>query len=84
MIFIRSTCKEDDISTDQINHENYRNNVFLPYVQLTRKNYLRREGWDIGDEVDDDHVWIGWQVRCCLVDALLMRCCCVVDVLLIC
>ena len=60
LVFIRSTRKKDDISTNQLNHENYRNNVFLPYVQATSKHYLKREGWDIGDEVEDDHVWIGW------------------------
>ena len=62
LVFLRSTEKEDSISTDQINHEAYINDIFLPYVQSTRQHYLRREGWVVGDEIDDDNVWVGWQV----------------------
>ena len=63
IVFIRSTSKEDDISTDQLNHELYRKQVFLPWVEETRENYLRLEGWKGGDDVDDDNIWVGWQVR---------------------
>ena len=65
LVFLRSTNAEDDISTDQVNHIKYRNDVFLPWVQSTRESYLRKEGWHPGDEVDTDHVWVGWQVRLC-------------------
>ena len=65
LVFLRSTKKEELISTDQINHVQYRNNVFLPYVVKCREHYLRREEWKGGDQVDDDNVWIGWQVSCC-------------------
>ena len=63
LVFLRSTNVEDDISTDQINHTKYRNDVFIPWVQNTRESYLRKEGWHPGDEVDTDHVWVGWQVH---------------------
>ena len=61
IVFLRSTKKDEAISTDELNHSRYRIEVFLPYVQSTRANYLRMEGWEPGDEVDDDHVWVGWQ-----------------------
>ena len=60
--FLRSTRKEDDVSTDQQNHIKYRNEIFLPFVEKTRESYLRREGWNAGDEVDIDNIWVGWQV----------------------
>ena len=59
LVFLRSSKKEDEISTDQINHEQYHNNIFLPYVAKTRKHYLQREGWTESDPVDDENVWIG-------------------------
>ena len=62
VVFIRSTKKEEEVSTDQINHEKYRNEVFLPYIERTIAYYLQREGWEPGIEVDDEYVWIGWQV----------------------
>ena len=61
-VFLRSTKKEDMISTDQINHRQYRNNVLLPYIAKCRKHYLQSEEWKQGDPVDDDNVWINWQV----------------------
>ena len=36
--------------------------MFLPYVVKYREHYLRREEWKGGDQVDDDNVWINWQV----------------------
>ena len=45
IIFLRSTKKDEAISTDQLNHEKYRREVFLPYVESTRANYLRCKGW---------------------------------------
>ena len=62
LIFIRSTKKDDEVSTDQLNHEIYRNIVFLPFVEQVRQHYLQNEGWEVGDEIDDDHIWVGWQV----------------------
>ena len=35
LVFLRNTNKENTISTDQINHTKYRNEVFLPFVQST-------------------------------------------------
>ena len=67
LVFIRSTNKEIDVSTDQLNHEYYRNEVFLPYIEETRATYLRRECWTPGDEVEDDHVWVGWQVSIVII-----------------
>ena len=49
------------MSTDQRNHVQYRNDVFLPWVESTREHYLRREGWKCGDDVDDDNWWVGCQ-----------------------
>ena len=72
LVFLRSTKKEEEISTDQINHEQYRNDIFLPFVAKTRKHYLQREGWIEGDPVDDENVWVGWQVRCGLIFFVLM------------
>ena len=63
IIFLRNTRKEDEISTDQLNHVRYRQEVFLPYVEATRAHYLRREGWEGDDDVEDEHLWVGWQVR---------------------
>ena len=40
LVFLRNTNKDDDISTDQINHTKYRNEVFLPFVQSTRRTVL--------------------------------------------
>ena len=62
---MRSTKEEEEVSTDQINHEKYRKEVFLPYIERTRAYYLQREGWEPGIEVDDEYVWIGWQLRWC-------------------
>ena len=62
LIFLRSTKESDEVSTDQMNHEYYRNNVFLPFVAKTRQHYLSREKWNPGDPVDDEYVWSGWQV----------------------
>ena len=56
IIFLRSTKKDEAISTDELNHSRYRIEVFLPYVQSTRANYLRKEGWEPDDKVDNDHV----------------------------
>lgn len=36
--------------------------IFLPYVETTRAHYLQREGWEVGDDVEDKDVWVGWQV----------------------
>ena len=44
LVFIRSTKKEDETSTDQLNHELYRNTVFLPYIEEVRQHFLRNEG----------------------------------------
>ena len=63
LVFLRNTNKEDDISTDQLNHMKYRNEVFLPYVQKTRENYLQQEEWRDGDDVDEEHTWVAWMVR---------------------
>ena len=54
--------KDDLISTDQLNHEQYRNDVFLPYIAKCREHYLQSEEWKQGNPVDDDNVWINWQV----------------------
>ena len=69
LVFIGSTINEDKVSTDQLNHEYYRNEVFLPYIEETRATYLRREGWTPGDKVEDEHVWVGWQV------SVMIACC---------
>ena len=66
IVFLRSSKQEDEISTDQINHEQYRNNIFLPYVAKTREFYQQSEGWEEGDPVDDDNLWVGWQVCFCI------------------
>ena len=63
IVFLRSSSKEDEISTDQTNHEQYRNNIFLPFVSSNRKHYGHREGWTEGDPIDDENVWVVWQVR---------------------
>lgn len=62
LIFLRSTKEGDEISTDQLNHEHYRNKVFLPFVEKNRKHYIKEDEWQPGDPVDDDYVWAGWQV----------------------
>ena len=62
VIFLRSTTKESEISTDQENHQKYRQDVFLPFVQNCRQYYLQKEGWLNGDAIDDEHLWVGWQV----------------------
>ena len=62
LIGCSDTNKENTISTDQINHTKYRNEVFLPFVQSTRENYLQRDGWQDGDDVDDEHTWVSWMV----------------------
>ena len=28
----------------------------------TRQFYLQRYGWEGGDDIDDDNLWVGWQV----------------------
>ena len=48
------------MSTDQINHIRYRNEVFIPYAQRTRGKYVQREGWVDGDAIDDECLWVGW------------------------
>ena len=53
MIFLRSTEPGSDVSTDQLNHEKYRN-------ESTREFYLPREVWTRNDPVVDDNVWINW------------------------
>ena len=60
-MFLRSTKKEEIVSTDQLNHEKYRREVFLPYIESTRANYLQCEGWEPGDAIEDDHLWVNWQ-----------------------
>lgn len=40
VVFIRSTKKEEEVSTDQLNYEKYRNEVLLPYIERTRAYYL--------------------------------------------
>ena len=65
LIFLRNTKNGAEVSTDQLNHEYYRNKVFLPFVENTRKYYLQKEGWNPGDPVEDDYLWAGWQVRIC-------------------
>ena len=62
LVFLRNTNKEDEISTDQVNHTKYRNNVFLPWVQKTREHYLKQEGFQRGDNIDDEHTWVSWMV----------------------
>ena len=62
LVFLRNTSKQDVISTDQLNHIKYRNEVFLPYIKSTREHYLQRERWMGGDEIEDDNIWVGWQV----------------------
>ena len=82
LVFLRSTKKEELISTDQINHIQYRNNVFLPFIEKTREHFLQSEGWKSGDPVADDYVWINWQVCYCtftfffLIGMLFWDCCC--------
>ena len=61
-VFFRSTKKEDMISADQLNHKQYRNNIFLPYIAKCREYYLRSEEWKQGDPVDDNNLWTNWQV----------------------
>ena len=61
VIFLRSTKKQELVSTDQLNHEKYRREVFLPYVESTGANYLLCEGWEPGDKVEDKHLWVNWQ-----------------------
>ena len=63
LVFLRNTSSNDNISTDQRNHIQYRNDVFLPWVESTRQFYLRREGWEGGDAIDDDNLWVGWKIR---------------------
>ena len=63
LVFLRSSTKEDKTSTDQLNHEQYCNLNFLPFVSATRKHYMSREGWTDGDPIDDENFWVGWQVR---------------------
>ena len=50
------------ISTDQINHIQYRKNIFLPYIVKCHEHYPRREKWKGGGQVDDDNIWINWHV----------------------
>ena len=81
LVFLRSTKKEELISTDQINHIQYRNNVFLPFIEKTREHFLQSEGWKSGDPVADDYVWINWQVCYCtstffFIGMLFWDCCC--------
>ena len=66
-VFLKSTKKEDLISTDQLNHEQYRNIIFLPYISKCREHYLQSEEWKQDDPVDDDNVWINWQVSTHLI-----------------
>ena len=63
LVFLRSSKKKDEITTDQINLEQYHRDIFLPFVATTRNHYLLREGWTDGDPINDENVWVGWQVR---------------------
>ena len=58
LVFLRNASTNDDISTDQGNHIQYRNDVFLPWVESTRQYYLQREVWEGGDDVDDNKLWV--------------------------
>ena len=60
VVFLGNTKKGDEISTDKLNYIRYRREIFLPYVEATRAHYLRQEGWEAGDDVEDEHVWVGW------------------------
>lgn len=37
------------------------NNVFLPYVAITRDLYLQREGWEACEHVNNKNAWVGVQ-----------------------
>ena len=56
LIFLRSTKQSDKISTDQINHIHYRQEVFMPFIQNTRECYLQREECEGEDDIDDDNL----------------------------
>ena len=40
-----------NISNDQVNHERYRNEIFLPFVEGSRKTYLGNDDWSPEDVV---------------------------------
>ena len=61
IVFKSSTGSKDDTSTDQLDHIQYKKDVFLSYVEKYIESYLGQEGWQGGDTIDDDNVWIGWQ-----------------------
>ena len=65
LVFLRNTNKENEMSTDQINHIKYRNNVFLPWIDRTREHYLRHEGFQRGDAVENEYTWVSWMVCTC-------------------
>ena len=54
---------EGNISNDQVHHERYRNEIFLPFVEGTRRTYLGSDGWSPEDAVENEALWVGWMVR---------------------
>ena len=48
LVCLRSTKKDESVSTDQINHVQYRNNVLLPWIEKNKRTLLtkrRMERW---------------------------------------
>ena len=41
--------------------KNTEEKYFLPYAEITRANYLQCEGWEPGDKVEEEHLWVNWQ-----------------------
>ena len=65
VMFVRNQRGEDNKTNDQRVHEYYRNNIFLPFIARTREHYLEDREWKEGNAIDDDDLWVCWQVRGC-------------------
>ena len=62
-MFVRNQRGEDNKTNDQRVHEYYRNNIFLPFIARTREHYLEDRELKEGNAIDDDDLWVSWQVR---------------------
>lgn len=53
---------DGNVSNDQVHHEWYRNEIFLPFVEGTRKTYLGKDEYSPEDAVENDAIWVSWMV----------------------
>ena len=59
VMFIRNQTNEFNETNDQKNHEHYRDEVFLPYVEGIRAHHSNDE-WTNEMQVLDEQLWVSW------------------------